>query len=517
MTTLEVTRIPLDTKEFDGLRRIIREVAGITLSDQKRELVAGRLQSRLRALGFTSFSEYLPYVTAEKAGEEGRELINCITTNKTSFFREPHHFAFMRERMIPDLLERVRAGAPRKVRIWSAGCSMGHEPWTIAMTLAEAIGPLAGWDVRILASDLDTNVLATAEEALYDELAIADVPAPLRAKYFQATRSGDGFYRVAAQLRPMVTFRRINLTAPATWSIRAQFDMIFCRNVAIYFDRPTQATVFTSLANHLAPNGYLVSGHSENLHWLSDVITPVGNTIHVRTGTVPAAPKSGVRPSARPRPPEAAPRGAPPGARAPNAIGAPRARLELPASASSPSGREVAIQAGGVHASAEGITIRTLLGSCVAVCLYDPTVRIGGMNHFLLPADTGGGDRAPASFGVHSMELLINGLMKLGADRRRLVAKVFGGGSVIGGLTTSIGERNVTFARDSLRDEGIQVVAQKVGSTSALSVLFDTGTGTARVKELAAEPEVVRDERRCLQDLARPRPVDQDITFFGTP
>lgn len=508
MTVLEVNRIPLETKEFDGLRRIIREVAGITLSDQKRELVAGRLQSRLRALGFTSFSEYLPYVTAEKAGEEGRELINCITTNKTSFFREPHHFAFMRERMIPDLLERVRGGAPRKIRIWSAGCSMGHEPWTIAMTLAESIGSLAGWDIRILASDLDTNVLATAEEAIYDDIAIADVPAPLRAKYFQASRSGDGFNRVAAQLRPLVTFRRINLTAPATWSIRTQFDMIFCRNVAIYFDRPTQATVFTSLANHLGPHGYLVSGHSENLHWLSDVITPVGNTIHVRTGTVPSAPKSGVRPSARPRPPET---------QAPRPPLVPRARLELPAATSSPVGREVAIQAGGVHASAEGITIRTLLGSCVAVCLYDAKVRIGGMNHFLLPADTGGGDRAPASFGVHSMELLINGLMKLGADRRRLVAKVFGGGSVIGGLTTSIGERNVAFAREFLRDEGIQIVAQKVGVTSALSVLFDTGTGTARVKELAAEPDVVRDERRCLQDLARPRPVDQDITFFGTP
>lgn len=516
MTAVEVTRIPLETKEFDGLRKIIREVAGITLSDQKRELVAGRLQSRLRALGFTSFAEYLPYVTAEKAGEEGRELINCITTNKTSFFREPHHFAFMRERVIPDLLERVRGGAPRKIRIWSAGCSMGHEPWTIAMTLAESIGSLAGWDIRILASDLDTNVLATAEEAIYDEIALADVPAPLRAKYFQASRSGDGFYRVAAQLRSLVTFRRINLTAPASWSIRTQFDMVFCRNVAIYFDRPTQATVFTSLANQLTPHGYLVSGHSENLHWLSDVITPVGNTIHVRTGTVPSAPKSGVRPSARPRAPEAPPR-ATLATRTAQRPAAPRAHLQLPATTSSPSGREIAIQAGGVHASAEGITIRTLLGSCVAVCLYDPAVRIGGMNHFLLPADTGGGDRAPSTFGVHSMELLINGLMKLGADRRRLVAKVFGGGSVIGGLTTAIGQRNVAFAREFLSDEGIQVVAQKVGATSALSVLFDTGTGTARVKELAAEPDVVRDERRCLQDLARPRSVDQDITFFGTP
>ncbi len=510
MTALEVTRIPLETKEFDDFRRSSARSPESLWSDQKREFVAGRLQSRLRALGFTSFSEYLPYVTAEKAGEEGRELINCITTNKTSFFREPHHFTFMRERMIPELRERVRAGAPRKIRIWSAGCSMGHEPWTIAMTLADALGPLTGWDVRVLASDLDTNVLATAEEAIYDEISIAEVPAPQRAKYFQANRSGDGFYRVAAPLRSMVTFRRINLTAPATWSIRTHFDMIFCRNVAIYFDRPTQATVFTSLANHLAPNGYLVSGHSENLHWLSDVITPVGNTIHVRTGTVPSAPKSGVRPSARPRPP-AAP------ARAPSPPA--RARLELPvvSSPSVPSGREVAIQAGGVHSSSQGVTVRTLLGSCVAVCLYDPNVRIVGMNHFLLPADIGGGGRSPASFGVHSMELLINGLMKLGADRRRLVAKIFGGGSVIGGLTTAIGERNVAFALEFLRDEGIQVVAQKVGATSALSVLFDTGTGMARVKEIGAEAEVVRDERRCLQDLARRRPVDQDITFFGAP
>lgn len=493
-TGVVIERVPLGTREFDALRRLIHDATGIHLGDQKRDLVAGRLQCRLRALQLTGFADYLKYLAADVTGDETRELTNCITTNKTSFFREPHHFDFIRDRLVPECVARANAGAPRRIRIWSAACSMGHEPWSIAMTLANALGSFSGWDVRILASDLDTNVLATAQEATYDELAIEDIPASFRSKYLEGAPSG--MYRVIAPLRSLVTFRRMNLVSPETWSIRTKFDLVMCRNVAIYFDRPTQKKVFHALADLLTPSGYLMSGHSENLHWLSDVLRPVGNTVHVKVdggkahapsaAAIPPAPKSGTRPAVR--------------------------ALTFGA------GPEVAIQVGGVHASATGDVIRTTLGSCIAVCLYDPERRIGGMNHFLLPSDNGS-NRHPSHFGVHAIELLINAMMKLGAERSRLVAKVFGGGATMDrALGAAVGLRNAEFALGFLNDEGIPVVAKKVGGRSALSVIFDTTSGVVRVKELGAAPEVEREERGELARVSEPPPpIEQDITFFGMP
>ncbi len=502
-----IERVPLDSRDFDALRRLIQEAAGIHLGDQKRDLVAGRLQCRLRHLRISTFGEYLQFLAAEVTGDETREMVNCITTNKTSFFREPHHFDFIRDRLVPECIARAQAGAPRKIRIWSAACSMGHEPWSIAMTLADALGSFSGWDIRILASDLDTNVLATAEAATYDELAVADIPPPLRTKYLEPAPEGGGLQRVVAPLRSLVTFRRLNLVNPGTWSIRTKFDTIMCRNVAIYFDRLTQELVFKALASLLEPSGYLMSGHSENLHWLADVLTPMGKTIHARADGIPPAPKSGTRPTVR---------------------GALLGRAVIPPSPvpailgggmpSFGTGPEIAIQVGGVQASAKGGVIRTTLGSCVAVCLHDPERRIGGMNHFLLPADNGS-SRHASHFGVHSMELLINALMKLGAERSRLVAKVFGGGATMGGaLSTSVGKRNAEFAIGFLEDEGIRVAGKKVGGRAALSVLFDTDSGLARVKEIGAIAEINREEQRVLARISQsPPPIEQDITFFGLP
>jgi len=499
-----IGRVPLETREFEALRRIIRDAAGIHMGDQKRDLVAGRLQSRLRELRLGGFADYIKYLAADATGDETRQLVNCITTNKTSFFREPHHFDFIRDRLVPEVLHRGQ----RKLRIWSAACSMGHEPWSIAMTLASALGSFAGWDVKILASDLDTEVLATAEAATYDDLAVEDVPAALRAKYLES--APNGMHRVVSSLRSLVTFRRMNLVQPQSWQIRGKFDLVMCRNVAIYFDRPTQELVFKSLTNTLEPTGYLMSGHSENLHWLSDTLTPIGQTIHVRTGNVPAAPKSGTRPAVRALLQAAA-------------ATSPVIRAQLPPppppAPVAPAAPEIAIQVGGVHASDKGAIIRTTLGSCIAVCMYDPERRVGGMNHFLLPQDNGSGGRTASHFGINAMELLINGMMKLGAERSRLVAKVFGGGATMGSaLSSGVGRRNADFALSFLADEGIPVAAKKVCASTALSVLFDSGTGVVRVKEVGSVPELYREEQKVMARLSLPPPpVDQDITFFGLP
>ena len=502
----------LTLAEFEALRKVIRAVTGIAMSDQKRDLVAGRLAPRLRALSLSTFSDYLRFLSADTTGAETNELVNRITTNKSSFFREPHHFEVLRTRIVPDLIARAAApGGEKRIRIWSAACSNGQEPWSLAMTIADALGSLAGWDIRILASDLDTNVLANAERATYDEIATDDIPVALRAKYLEP--AGKGESRIIAPLRSLVTFRRLNLVEPATWNVRTRFDAIFCRNVAIYFDRPTQEVVFRGLAALLEPTGYLMSGHSENLHWLSSVLRPVGNTVHVlesATATRPlvidASPMS-MQPRtsvvAAPRPTSLA---------SPPRQPASGLRRSMPADGK----RDVAIQVGGIHASARGAIVRTTLGSCVAACLFDPDAGIGGMNHFLLPEDKSG-IRGPTNFGVHAMEVLINSIMKLGGDRRRFVAKLFGGADQQIASTMTVGRKNSEFAMRFLEEEGIPIVGQKIGGTTAMMIVFDTATGKAQVKTLERSQEVATAERSHIASLAKQaETIPDDITFFGS-
>lgn len=436
----------LDDAEFHALRRMIQELSGIQLDERKRTLVTGRLTKRLRAHQLHSFAEYIEYVRADSSGDESRHLINCITTNKTSFFRESHHFDFLERTVAPALIERARQTGRKRIRIWSAGCSTGEEPWSIALVLRKIFGASPDWDIRILASDLDTDVLARASEGVYDEGVLADVPQELCTSGLEFL--GDGRFSVGNWLRERVVFRQINLVA-RPWPVRARFDLIFCRNVAIYFDRPTQEALFRDLAGKLEDTGYLLSGHSENLQRLSDMLVPLGQTVHAlrhARNTVAATPP--------------APTASQPG--------------------------EVAISAGELHASARGETIRTLLGSCVSVCLHDPVARVGGMNHFMLP-DGASPTRSTASFGVNAMELLIEAVTKLGADRSRLIAKVFGASTLQGTAAgRAVSEQNAAFARECLADKRIPVVAEKLGDSLPLLVRFDSATGRVLVRTIAS-------------------------------
>jgi chemotaxis protein methyltransferase CheR len=488
--------VSIDQRDFDALRGLIHGLTGIHLSDGKQTLVTGRLQRRLRALGLRSFSAYLAYVRDDVTGSEKRELINAITTNKTSFFREPHHFDFLMSTVVPEVMARARAGGEKRLRIWSAACSTGQEPWSLAIALQQSLGIRPDWDVRILASDLDTEVLRKAEEGKYSEEAITEVPRAYREAAF--VREDDGMFSVAPQLRKLVTFRQINLVDRA-WPVRTKFDAIFCRNVAIYFDRPTQKALFEGLASHLVPTGYLFSGHSENLHWLGDVLVPAGNTVHR------------LKRAGRSRRGTRGDEASPPSSRR----GRSASRHGVPPLPPPPPPPQVAIHAGDVHASATRVVIRTLLGSCVAVCLYDPQKHIGGMNHFMLPEGTSEA-RMPACFGIQAMELLINKLMKLGADRARLVAKVFGASELR--ANSVIAADNAKFAFSFLQAEGIPVAAQKTGHELPLSVHFDTYTGVVQVRTVARVAEVVREERKSRSKLTeKEHAIADDITFFGGP
>ena len=248
----------LDESGFRAIASILREQAGITLPDTKRHLVFSRLARRLRALGLPDFAAYLALVTGPDGADETVRMISALTTNVTAFFREPHHFETLRNRALPPLVARARTGG--KVRLWSAGCSSGEEPYSIAMVLLGLCPEAAQLDIRILASDIDTAILARAEAGRYDADAMAPLAPDLRDRWFE--RDGEGG-RVRPGLAAPIRFRQLNLAAD--WPVSGPFDAIFCRNVAIYFDREVQDRVWEGFARRLAPGGTLFIGHSERI------------------------------------------------------------------------------------------------------------------------------------------------------------------------------------------------------------------------------------------------------------
>jgi chemotaxis protein methyltransferase CheR len=269
---------PLSDREFRDLGKLILQEAGICLKDSKRMLVQARLAKRLRNLGFASYGAYFDYVSQPANGEERGELVNCITTNKTDFFRENHHFEFLAKQVIRQAERLPASGGLRRLRLWSAGCSSGEEPYSMAITILETLGSSRGWDIKILASDIDTGVLAKAEAGIYEGERLGGIAEPLVRKYFRRLDGGERF-AVKENLKELIRFRRINF-ADAAWPVRTRFDAIFCRNVIIYFDRPTQQRLLERLAAYLEPSGYLMMGHSENLYWINNLLVSQGNTIY---------------------------------------------------------------------------------------------------------------------------------------------------------------------------------------------------------------------------------------------
>ena len=274
----------LSAGEFERFRRLIHDATGITLGDSKRTLLVARLGKRLRHLRLESFADYWDYLAhRDPEGRERVELVNSITTNKTDFFRERHHFDFVRDVVVPEARVRAAGAAgATTLALWSSACSTGEEPYSLAMTMRDALGDDRRIGASILATDIDTDVLGRATAGVYAEERIAEVPADVRHRHFLRGRDAyAGAVRVRPEVRRLVTFRQLNLVGDA-WPVEGSFDVIFCRNVIIYFTRETQRRLFERLARHLAPHGYLMVGHSETLHWLADLFEPVGPTIYRR-------------------------------------------------------------------------------------------------------------------------------------------------------------------------------------------------------------------------------------------
>ena len=262
MTGIQTREFEFTDDNFQRIRRFVSEHTGIVLSDAKKNMVYGRLSKRIRKGGFDNFTAFCNAID-EGVEQEQEFLINAITTNLTSFFRENHHFEFLANTIIPELVK--EKGRHKRLRIWSAGCSTGEEPYSIAITLQEALPNFEQWDVKILATDLDANVIEHGKQGIYRTDRIEGLtPARIKRCFHRGRGKNADMVKVKDELKRMIHFKRLNLLDE--WPMKGPFDLMFCRNVVIYFDKPTQKVLFARYENILKSRAYMFIGHSESLY-----------------------------------------------------------------------------------------------------------------------------------------------------------------------------------------------------------------------------------------------------------
>lgn len=261
-------------EDFDYLRKVVSDSTGIVASEDKYTMYYSRLAARLRALQLADFKAYRDYL-GKNQETESIELINSVTTNLTSFFREIHHFDYLRD----EVIAARRQSGDRRLRIWSAGCSSGEEAYSIAMTLQQAIADVNQWDIRILATDIDSQVLEAAKNGIYDAARVDSLDQTLLKRYFEPVADDSrGRVRINENLSRMIQFQQLNLLHQ--WPMREKFDLIFCRNVVIYFSAETKAELVDRFADQLVSDGLLMMGHSESLYRTSSRFELLGKTVY---------------------------------------------------------------------------------------------------------------------------------------------------------------------------------------------------------------------------------------------
>jgi len=271
----------LSERDFRRISDLVYEHCGINLHDGKKELVRARLAKRLRLGNFKTFPEYIKHVLADKTGNEFSILIDSLSTNLTSFFREGQHFEFMREEFFPLLLERKRKKRNFRIRCWSAGCSSGEEPYSMAVALLEAVAGQGRWDIKVLATDISTKILETAKKGIYNEERVGPVPKLQKNKYLVLHRENKRkVFEVSKSLREVVIFKYLNLMKD--WLIKGPLDFIFCRNVMIYFDKSTQERLVNRFWGLLDSGGLLFTGHSESLTGIEHKFNYIQPTIYMK-------------------------------------------------------------------------------------------------------------------------------------------------------------------------------------------------------------------------------------------
>jgi chemotaxis protein methyltransferase CheR len=266
----DLGQMNLTDSEFKAIQKLVYDSLGIYLKDTKKLMVRNRLTRRLRLLNLRTFTEYLNYLEKEDRGEEFQEFTNAITTNKTDFFRQYKQFEILEKEIFPGMLASAEGVSGRSLRIWSAGCSTGEEPYTLAIVAQEFFEKKSGWEYKILATDINSRVLDHCEKGVYHESVLTPVSEPLLRKYFlKGTGAQAGYFQVKPVLKSKIFFRQLNLFLPE-FPIRSGVDIIFCRNVMIYFDKEKKAELFKKFHRLLKPGGWLFIGHSESLTGISE-------------------------------------------------------------------------------------------------------------------------------------------------------------------------------------------------------------------------------------------------------
>lgn len=275
----------LTEADFNRFSRLIYDTCGIKMPPHKKSMLEARLRRRLRVLGIKTFEEYCEYVfSAPGMEQELVSLIDVVTTNKTDFFREAAHFDYLVERALPEMISQYGVGFERPFRVWSAGCSTGEEPYTMAMVLSEFARQNEGFRFQILASDISTQVLERASKGIYTADKVQTVAESLKKRYLLRSRDPESNQvRIVPELRAMVSFKRVNFMDD-DFGLRESFDIIFCRNVIIYFDRPTQQTLLQRLCEHLDDGRYIFMGHSETLHGMNLPLTQKAPAVYRKKG-----------------------------------------------------------------------------------------------------------------------------------------------------------------------------------------------------------------------------------------
>lgn len=265
---------------FEQYSRLVYEQCGINLHEGKKALLQARLNKRLRMTGIDSYKEYFSYITCGANPGEFVNFLDSISTNLTYFFRETQHFDFMNRVGLPELIEQKRKEKDTRIRIWSAGCSTGEEPYSLAMCVLDHLRDITRWDFKILATDISTRVLQTAGRGVYSEEKVKKVPPALRQAHFQKVRAQEGSpdFQIAPHVKRLITFHRLNLKDP--YPFKGPFDFIFCRNVMIYFDKKTQEELVNKMAGFLSAGGYFCVGHSESLTGLAHKLSYVQPAIY---------------------------------------------------------------------------------------------------------------------------------------------------------------------------------------------------------------------------------------------
>lgn len=274
-----MNHLDLTEREYQQFRALVHEKCGINLGDSKKELVRARLSKRLRQTGHKGYEEYLKFLISDISGEEIIRMLNAISTNLTSFFRESKHFDFLKQNYLPGFIKGEN-GTRKNLKVWSAGCSSGEEPYSLAMCLSEFFGDGVG-RFNILATDLSTEVLSKAKSGVYETGRTRSIPTGVLHKYFQkGTGKKNGYVRTKNNIRSLIDFRRLNLMDD--FPFRNEFDIIFCRNVMIYFDKKVQEDLVSKYYNSLKSGGYLFIGHSESLMGINHKFVYIKPTIYLK-------------------------------------------------------------------------------------------------------------------------------------------------------------------------------------------------------------------------------------------